>query len=85
MTVIRWLGVLLVLWGGFFNPAMAARAPAAPAAAAPRGPTGQPPSGQVPETRIAAVVNDDLELRHTFGATHPAVQRGYDGPTPDLT
>jgi peptidyl-prolyl cis-trans isomerase SurA len=60
MTVIRWLGVLLVLWGGFSNSAMAARAPAAPAAAAPRGPTGQPPSGQVPETRIAAVVNDEV-------------------------
>jgi peptidyl-prolyl cis-trans isomerase SurA len=60
MTVIRWLGALLVLSGGFSNPAMAARAPSAPAATAPRGPTGQPPSGQMPETRIAAVVNDEV-------------------------
>jgi DNA-binding transcriptional MocR family regulator len=35
--------------------------------------------------RLAAVMSDDLELRHTFGATHPAVQRGYEGPGPDLT
>src|SRR6516165_7148162 len=60
MTVIRWLGVLLVLSGGFSNSAMAARAPSAPAATALRGPTGQPPSGQTPETRIAAVVNDEV-------------------------
>ena len=60
MTVIRCLGVLLVLSGGFSNSAMAARAPSAPAATALRGPTGQPPSGQTPETRIAAVVNDDV-------------------------
>jgi peptidyl-prolyl cis-trans isomerase SurA len=60
MTIIRWLGVLLVLSGGFSNPAVAARAPSTPAATAPRGPTGQPPSGQTPETRIAAVVNDEV-------------------------
>jgi hypothetical protein len=35
--------------------------------------------------RLAAVINDDLDLRHTFGATHPAVQRGYEGPNTDLT
>jgi 2-aminoadipate transaminase len=35
--------------------------------------------------RLAAVINDDLELRHTFGATNPAVHRGYEGPNTDLT
>jgi 2-aminoadipate transaminase len=34
--------------------------------------------------RLAAVITDDLELRHTFGATHPAVHRGYEGPNTDL-
>jgi 2-aminoadipate transaminase len=34
--------------------------------------------------RLAAVISDDLELRRTFGATHPAVQRGYEGPNTDL-
>src|SRR6516225_2526224 len=62
MTVIRWLGVLLVLSGGFSNSAMAARAPSAPAATALRGPTGQPPSGQTPETRIAADVRSRLRM-----------------------
>jgi peptidyl-prolyl cis-trans isomerase SurA len=60
MTVIRWLGVLLVVSSGFSVSAVAARAPSAPAATAPRAPAGQPPSGQVPETRIAAVVNDEV-------------------------
>jgi DNA-binding transcriptional MocR family regulator len=35
--------------------------------------------------RLAAVIGDDLELRHTFGATHPAVHRGYESPNTDLT
>jgi 2-aminoadipate transaminase len=35
--------------------------------------------------RLAAVISDDLELRHAFGATHLAVPRGYEGPGPDLT
>jgi peptidyl-prolyl cis-trans isomerase SurA len=52
MTVTRWLSVLLVVSGGFSSTALAATAP--------RSPTGQPPSGQVPETRIAAVVNDEV-------------------------
>src|SRR6516162_4191208 len=83
MTVIRWLGVLLVLSGGFSSPAMAARAPSAPPATAPRGPTGQPPSGQMPETRIAAVVNDEVisvadvrsRLRMVMLSSRPADSR----------
>jgi DNA-binding transcriptional MocR family regulator len=35
--------------------------------------------------RLAAVISDDLELRHTFGATHPTIARGYEGPNTDLT
>jgi DNA-binding transcriptional MocR family regulator len=35
--------------------------------------------------RLASVINDDLDLRHTFGATHPAVHRGYESPNTDLT
>ena len=54
MTAIRWLAVLLIGLAGFPGAAAAARAPAAPApAAAPRG-------GEFPETRIAAVVNDEV-------------------------
>jgi peptidyl-prolyl cis-trans isomerase SurA len=60
MITTRWLSVLLVAWGGLSNPAAAARAPAAPASQAPQAPVQQPPAGQVPETRIAAVVNDDV-------------------------
>jgi peptidyl-prolyl cis-trans isomerase SurA len=60
MTVTRWLGVLLVAAGGLFGTAMAARAPSAPAAQATQAPPAQPPAGQVPETRIAAVVNDEV-------------------------
>lgn len=60
MTLIRWLGVLLVVSSGFSVSAVAARAPSIPAGTAPQAPAGQPPSGQVPETRIAAVVNDEV-------------------------
>jgi DNA-binding transcriptional MocR family regulator len=35
--------------------------------------------------RLAAVIAADLELRQTFGATHPAVARGYEGPNTDLS
>jgi peptidyl-prolyl cis-trans isomerase SurA len=56
MTVIRWLGMLLVVSGGFSVSAVAARAPSAPAPQA----SEQPQAGQPPETRIAAVVNDEV-------------------------
>jgi DNA-binding transcriptional MocR family regulator len=35
--------------------------------------------------RLAAVIAEDLDLRQTFGATHPALPRGYEGPNTDLT
>lgn len=65
MTVIHRLGILLVALGGFSSAALPARAPTAPTPAAPAGrspqaPTAQPPGGQVSETRIAAVVNDEV-------------------------
>ena len=46
----------------FSGPASPARAPSgrASAAAAPQGAPGQPPGGQATETRIAAVVNDEV-------------------------
>jgi peptidyl-prolyl cis-trans isomerase SurA len=56
MTVIRWLGMLLVVSGGFSDSAIAARAPSAPAPQA----SEQPQAGQPAETRIAAVVNDEV-------------------------
>jgi peptidyl-prolyl cis-trans isomerase SurA len=56
MTVIRWLGMLLVVSGGFSGSAIAARAPSAPAPPA----SEQPQAGQPAETRIAAVVNDEV-------------------------
>jgi peptidyl-prolyl cis-trans isomerase SurA len=56
MTVIRWLGMLLVVSSGFSGFAIAARAPSAPAPQA----SEQPQAGQPPETRIAAVVNDEV-------------------------
>jgi peptidyl-prolyl cis-trans isomerase SurA len=56
MTVIRWLGMLLLLSGSFSGSAIAARAPSAPAPQA----SEQPPAGQPSETRIAAVVNDEV-------------------------
>jgi peptidyl-prolyl cis-trans isomerase SurA len=65
MTVIRWLGVVLLALSGASSAAMSARAPAAPAPSAPAArvppaPAPQPPVGQTPETRIAAVVNDEV-------------------------
>ena len=56
MTIIRWLGMLLIGLAGFSNAAMSAsvhRGPAGP-------PTAHPPADQGLETRIAAVVNDEV-------------------------
>jgi peptidyl-prolyl cis-trans isomerase SurA len=60
MTLARWLGVLLIISGGVCSSAMAARAPSAPGGQAPQAPATQPPADQIPETRIAAVVNDEV-------------------------
>jgi peptidyl-prolyl cis-trans isomerase SurA len=61
MTIFRWLGVLLVALSSFSAAAMAARAPSTSAPpASPQAPAEQPPGGQVSETRIAAVVNDEV-------------------------
>src|SRR6516164_2263996 len=61
MTVIRWLSALLVGLSSLSSTAIAARLPTTPAASAARqAPTAQPPEGQMPETRIAAVVNDEV-------------------------
>jgi len=35
--------------------------------------------------RLAAVIDEELALRETFGDTHAAISRGYDGPNTDLT
>ena len=56
MTMIRWLGVLLIGLAGFSNTAM----PAPPHGGAPPAPAPQPPGAQGAETRIAAVVNDEV-------------------------
>jgi peptidyl-prolyl cis-trans isomerase SurA len=56
MTVIRWLGVLLISLAGFSNVAMPAPAHRGPA----QPPASQPSSDQGAETRIAAVVNDEV-------------------------
>jgi peptidyl-prolyl cis-trans isomerase SurA len=58
MTIIRWLGVLLIGFVGFSSAAAPARAPSTPQT--PQTPAAQPPEGQVAETRIAAVVNDEV-------------------------
>jgi len=61
MVVMRWLGALLVGLSGFPSPAMPARAPSGPGpSAASQAPVAQPPGGQITETRIAAVVNDEV-------------------------
>jgi peptidyl-prolyl cis-trans isomerase SurA len=64
MALVRLVGILLVGLGGFSSPAMPARAPSgsglsvtAPAA---QPPAARPPGAPVPETRIAAVVNDEV-------------------------
>jgi peptidyl-prolyl cis-trans isomerase SurA len=56
MTMIRWLGVLLIGLAGLSNAAMPAPAQRSPAQA----PAKQPPGDQGGETRIAAVVNDEV-------------------------
>ena len=56
MTMIRWLGVLLIGLAGFSNTAM----PAPPHRGSPPAPAPQPPADQGAETRIAAVVNDEV-------------------------
>ena len=60
MTLARWLGVLLIISGGVCSSATAARAPSGPGGQAPQAPAAQPPADQIPETRIAAVVNDEV-------------------------
>ena len=56
MTMIRWLGVLLIGLAGFSNAATPAPGHRGPGQA----PAPQPPDGQTAETRIAAVVNDEV-------------------------
>jgi peptidyl-prolyl cis-trans isomerase SurA len=56
MIIIRWLGVLLIGLANFSNVAMSAPANRGQAHA----PAPQPPGGQSGETRIAAVVNDEV-------------------------
>ena len=56
MTVIRWLGVLLIGLAGLSNAAM----PAPAQRGAAQAPAKPPPGDQGSETRIAAVVNDEV-------------------------
>ena len=64
MTVLRWLCIGLVSFICFSGQANAARAlsgtASPPAAPAPQRPAAPAPAGQVTETRIAAVVNDEV-------------------------
>src|SRR5215470_2146392 len=64
MTVIRWLLIVLAGLVCFSGEAFAARAPSARglpgATPGPQNPTAQLPPGEVTETRIAAVVNDEV-------------------------
>ena len=64
MTLICWLGVGLVGLTCFSGPASAARALSGtgspPGAPATQRPAAQSPDGQMTETRIAAVVNDEV-------------------------
>src|SRR5437870_10118734 len=64
MTVLRWLCLGLASLTCFSGQADAARALSGtgspPAAPATQRPAAQPPAGQVTETRIAAVVNDEV-------------------------
>jgi peptidyl-prolyl cis-trans isomerase SurA len=59
MTLACWLSIFLVVLGGFCSSAVAARAPSSPGQP-PQATTAQPPADQNPETRIAAVVNDEV-------------------------
>ncbi|HEY1432754.1 MAG TPA: hypothetical protein VGF39_14185, partial [Stellaceae bacterium] len=56
MTMIRWFGVLLIGLAGSSNTAM----PAPSHRGAPPASAAQPPGAQGAETRIAAVVNDEV-------------------------
>ena len=56
MTMISWLGVLLIAMAGFPNIAM----PAPAHRSAGQTPAAQPQGDQTTETRIAAVVNDEV-------------------------
>src|SRR5215469_10604746 len=64
MTVVLWFSILLAGLLSLSNPAIAARAPSprgsATAAPGQQGPVAQPPPGEITETRIAAVVNDEV-------------------------
>jgi peptidyl-prolyl cis-trans isomerase SurA len=65
MTVVLWFSILLAVLLSASSPVIAARAPAprgSPSAAPPgqQGPVAQPPAGEITETRIAAVVNDEV-------------------------
>jgi peptidyl-prolyl cis-trans isomerase SurA len=59
MTLICWLGVLLIGLLGFSDAAQSARLPPG-STPAPQAPAARPPGEQPPETRIAAVVNDEV-------------------------
>jgi len=56
MTIMRWFGLVLISLAGFSNNALPAPAHRGPAQA----PPGQPAPDQGAETRIAAVVNDEV-------------------------
>src|SRR6266478_9754974 len=56
MTIMRWFGLVLISLAGFSNIALPAPAHRGPAQA----PPGQPAPDQGAETRIAAVVNDEV-------------------------
>src|ERR1700738_1828925 len=56
MTIMRWFGLVLIGLAGFSNNALPAPAHRGPAQA----PPGQPAPDQGAETRIAAVVNDEV-------------------------
>jgi peptidyl-prolyl cis-trans isomerase SurA len=59
MILACWLSIFLVVLGSFCSSAVAARAPSSPGQP-PQATTAQPPADQNPETRIAAVVNDEV-------------------------
>src|SRR5205807_10208887 len=56
MTIMRWFGLVLISLAGFSNNALPAPAHRGPAQA----PPGEPAPDQGAETRIAAVVNDEV-------------------------
>jgi len=63
MITIRWLCIMLAGLAWFADEALAARALSgrgSPAGPGPESPAAQPPAGVASETRIAAVVNDEV-------------------------